>query len=66
MCERGEVVILRDVPEPPVTARREDYDALRQAVAAWSIGGHYETRVRVLALVDAARDLIDNAEGVDR
>jgi hypothetical protein len=27
-CEAGEVVILRDVPEPPVTVRREDFDAL--------------------------------------
>lgn len=31
-CDKGRVYILEDAPAPPVTVRREDYDALVQTV----------------------------------
>lgn len=54
--KHGAVVLLRDAPAPPVTVRREDYDAL---VAA---NPHPITVNDQRELGDAIRALIDHAE----
>lgn len=59
-CERGEVVILREAPAPPVTVRREDYDALVAAKNADFGGGSWAPSWG--NLLGAARALIDNAD----
>ena len=51
ICEFCEVTILRDVPSPPVTVRREDYETLREAL---TISDRFTWQ--------AARALIDNAD----
>jgi hypothetical protein len=53
-CERDLVTILRDAPAPPVTVRRDDYDALAAAV--------HDTGPWAGRTFDAARALIDNAD----
>lgn len=52
--EAGTVTILRDAPAPPVTVRREDYDAL--------VASLDRALVADTALGRAARALIDNAD----
>ena len=64
--DRGEVTILRDAPEPPVTVRREDYDLLRETarvVGTLAVGAlDSPAEIDRHDLYTAARALIDNAE----
>lgn len=61
-CDAGEVIILREVPEPPVKVRREDYDWLMNSALSLARVSPASRVAKWDDLRNAAHALIDNAE----